>query len=155
MIIFIKHFQFSLALDAAGPAIDQENECRHVPRVFEGGVQPDVANKTIAVYTNPCYFGTNNFNSAQVNILVNPYNFIQPGTKGHVYDHVYNHVFAVGLTASMCAKTQCFGERKLEGKMTNKKKKSIKKPVNLNFFYNDIEPGNYNLFVKKCYPFCC
>lgn len=132
-------FPFTKALDIAGPLF-KGDKFFMLPGFQEGGVSPNVAEKTIAIHTNPGFMGTAHFNKAQVNIEVNPPSFNQPGSESA--GPMYNHAFAVMLTGSLCAKTNCFA--------------SDNSTTNLNFFYNtNIPASNYKLFAKKCYPFCC
>lgn len=122
-------------MDIAGPLLKNET-WNIIPGYFDGGVTPNVAKKTISMYTNPGHMGTKHFNKDQVNIKVNPDKYIQPRSKGNMY----NHAFAVMLTASLCARTKCLDKG-------NK--------VNLNFFENpSIPDGTHTLIVNKCYPFC-
>jgi len=118
-------------LDIAGPLFKNDT-WNFIPGYFVGGVRPDVAKKTIAMYTNPGHMGTKHFDKAQVNIKVNPDKYIQPKSNGNMY----NHAFAVMLTASFCARTECFDK---------------KSGVNLNFFENpSIPDGIHTLINRKC-----
>lgn len=150
-----------IALDPAGPLI-RKNKCWYLPGFFNGGINPNIATKTFAVHTNPCFFGTKNFNSAKVNILVNPNKFCQPGTNGQLY----NHMFAVAITASMSDNTFCAGDKHSNGKigalMNHASVSSVKNlvttgttQISLNFFYANIDDGTYQLVTQRCYPFCC
>ena len=135
----------------AGPHFDTKNF----------GVKPDVAEKTVAIYTNPGFYGTDDRNRAQVNILVNPDQFQQPGYHRGLSDkliglmpalddainlvdlpaNMYNHIFALPLVGAMCAKTPCYANGKSH--------------IDLNVIYNDdIPAGTYHLTLTKCYPFC-
>lgn len=144
----------STALDMAGPGFSDK----------KFGVGKEFASKTVAVYTNPGFYGSADRKRAHVNILVNPNRFNQPGYDhllsdkmfkqlsfffniGRAVDfvqipaHMYNHVFALSLVGAWCAKTVCFDDE-------NKH--------NVNVLYNhDIPAGTYNLTITQCYPFCC
>lgn len=157
MIKFYSH----IALDVAGPLI-RDNKIWYLPGFFRGGVSPDIAEKTIAYYTNPGWFGTKNFKLCKVNVLVNRGNkYAQPGTNGKLY----NHMFAVALAAAMSDKnenTECLGTKipdsvfkRAKNAVVNLFKNDVKQ-ISLNFFYNDnIPDGTYRLKARCCYPFCC
>lgn len=56
----------AIALDAAGPFYESESESGRCQ-----GMQPDTAEHTIAMHTNPKGFGTDMLNIAQINVLSN------------------------------------------------------------------------------------
>lgn len=122
--------------------------------MFEGGVNPNIAVKTIGVFTSPCStfgfsFGFGNYKITGVSIeLRGPdkkkvHN--QPGSDGTV---MYNHMYAIALTAGMSY-------------VDNSKLEEIRggiprKLFPLNYVYNDDIPnGYYMLKLDHCYPFYC
>lgn len=110
---------------------------QNMPWSHDCAMHPDIAQQTISIHTNPGQLGTRQKNKAKVIMKINKkLKYKQPGSNGRVY----NHAFSVMLTGSFCAKTVC-----LDGNGT----------VDLNFIYNQIPPGVYELNAPKCYPFCC
>lgn len=110
--------------------------------LFENIMRPNIATRTIAIYTNPYFMGNANFSTALINIIVNSPLFFQPGyflNLGFI-NPFYNHAFAVALYAAFCANVQCL----------------VNLFENVNSIYNEsLQPGTYYLYLLKCYPFCC
>lgn len=151
------------ALDYAGPLI-QEKYVGMLYDMDESVLDPNAAEHTVAVYTDPGAFGWKNFKAAKVNILVNPNSFDQPGGKD---DHVYGHIFATALTTAMSSNVTCPGDKqdrdphsdhkysRKDNQMSRSNKRIHGRKYNLNYIYNHIEDGTYNLHLTKCYPYCC
>lgn len=125
--------------DPAGPLI-KNNKCLWQLGTFECGMDRNVAERTIAVYSDPGGFGTANFNMALINILCNPPHFNQPGHT--IFDPVYNHNFATSLCAAISGGIACYDNRYSK--------------INLNHMDNmNIPHGTYKLLMRKCFPFSC
>lgn len=126
-------------LDPAGPLI-QNNKCIWQLGMFECGMDKDVADRTIAFYSNPGFLGTANFNLAHINIKCNPPHFNQPGAT--LFDPLYNHNFATSLCAAISGGIGCYDQRYPQ--------------LNLNHVDNSrIPSGTYELILPSCFPFSC
>lgn len=144
---WITFFMSEIGLDNAGPWI-QNNDLKKFYDTGEFDLDPNVAEHTVAVYTDPHYFGWKDFNAAKVNILVNPHSFRQPGGGN---DHVYNHIFATALTTAMASNVTCPGYKQERSSRSNNRRLTY----DLNYIYEDREDGTYNLHLTQCYPYCC
>lgn len=120
-----------------------ESKLKHL-RASQYGARPQSAAITIAIYTNPGGMGSNKFNSAHLNFLINPNAFQQPGVtfiNGRLAKTFYNHAFSVMIMTALCGEIDFI----------------VNGGGNFNFLFQNVDNvvGIYNVTISRCFPFFC
>lgn len=106
------------------------------------GATKDSARFTIAIYTNPGGMGSDRFDSAHLNLVINQQqHFQQPGVefiRGNIPKTFYNHAFSVMFMTALCGEIDFIvgGE-------------------NLNFLFNTVYADTHYITIRTCFPFFC
>lgn len=127
----------------AGPLFDGDKSWIRFLRSIPYGATKDSAKFTIAIYTNPGGMGSDRFDSAHLNLVINrEHNYQQPGVKfiGLLGRTFYNHAFSVMLMAALCGQIRFL----VDG-------------IDLNFLFRDVGEfqGTHHATITRCFPFFC
>lgn len=140
------HMQFDLIfsitsdLDIAGPFYE-DNGCLKLSQWFYGGETIGVAEKAVAIYTNPCFLGVHNFSMGDMNLVIDENTgFQHPDDFGYSTDPTYNHAYSNRIFATMCIGTEIFADDDTD------------RVVNLNSLSNDDPIGIFKVSSAGCWP---
>lgn len=120
------------------------NNCSKLTQFFYGGETRGVAQKVVAVYTDPCGFGNGNFTTADLNIRIDGENgFKHPGNSTSAMNPLSNHAYATFIAATMCMGTKLYADSDTDFL------------YDLNPFFNDVPSGLVDVTSTGCWPFFC